>query len=111
MQPRLHVFGHIHAGRTDTMGWLKGEREVVRWDEGQRCLERAMTRADGLIVGLIDPRGWADVVKVVAYGALAVLWDRVWGGASERGGTLMMNTALMFENTGKLGNEPQVVDL
>lgn len=110
IKPRLHAFGHIHAGRTDFLGWLKGGREVVRWDHGQKCLERTTTRSDGLVTGLIDPRGWLDAFWVMYYGIIGVLWDRIWGGESDNT-TLMVNAALMYNNTGKLGNEPQVIVL
>jgi len=111
VRPAVHVFGHVHAGKTDTLGWLNGGREIVRWDEGQRCLERALGRPDGLIRGLLDPRGWFDVARILVYGVSGVLWDRVWGGGQSESKTIMVNAALMYSNTGELRNRPQVVDI
>lgn len=109
VRPGLHVFGHVHAGKSDLLGWLKSGRDVVRWCEGQRCLERALKRPDGLLRGLIDPRSWIDFARVLCYGFAGVLWDRVWGGNSSDA-TLMVNASLMYNNTGQLRNTPQVVD-
>jgi hypothetical protein len=39
------------------------------------------------------------------------LWERVWGGRLLEGQTVMVNAALMFEGSGVLGNEVQVVDI
>ncbi|KAK4570171.1 hypothetical protein LTR86_002251 [Recurvomyces mirabilis] len=109
VRPALHIFGHVHAGRSDTMGWLKDGRETVQWSKGQACLEHAMTRSKGFIRAVLDPRAWVDVVKLVYHGVAEVLWDRIWGGYSER--TIMINAALMYNSTGRLGNEVQVVDI
>ncbi|KAK5135212.1 hypothetical protein LTR08_005461 [Meristemomyces frigidus] len=108
--PRLHVFGHIHAGRSEAFSQLRGGKEVVRWCEGQRCVERALSRSDGLIRGLLDPRGWLDVLKVLCYSAAGVLWDRIWGGAGGDA-TIMVNASLMYNNTGQLRNAAQVVEI
>lgn len=110
VRPRLHVFGHVHAGKTDYVGRLKGGREVVRWDERQRCVEQARARSDGLVRGIVDPRGWVDVVKVLGYGGANLLWDRVWGGRSEESTTMVL-ASLMYCNSGELLNPPQVVEM
>jgi len=109
VQPLVHIFGHVHAGKTDTLGWLKSGKEIVRWCEGQRSLERALGRPDGLIRGLLDPRGWIDAIRVVWYGAAGVLWNRIWGGQDHA--TLMVNASLMYNNTGQLRNTPQLIDV
>jgi len=110
VRPALHVFGHVHAGKSDTLGWLKGGKEVVRWDEGQKCLERTLARPDGLVRELLNPRNWLDVMMVLAYGVMGLVWDHVWGGGQGRA-TLMVNASLMFNNTGELRNPPQVIDI
>lgn len=110
VRPTLHVFGHIHSGKTDFVGWLKHGREFVRWDAAQKCIEHALGRPDGFLRGLIDPRSWFDVAKVAFYGTTAVLWDRLWGGQSQEP-TLMVLASLMYCNTNQLGNPPQVVDI
>jgi len=109
IKPVLHIFGHVHAGKSDIFGWLKGGKDYVRWDEGQKSLERALGRPDGLVRGIVDPRSWIDVVRVLYYGATGVLWDRVWGGDDHS--TVMVNASLMYNNTGQLRNAPQVVDI
>jgi hypothetical protein len=48
---------------------------------------------------------------VVFYGVKAVLWERVWGGRLLEGQTLMVNASLMWEGSGVLRNEVQVVDI
>nr|POE56048.1 putative rhamnogalacturonate lyase c [Quercus suber] len=111
VRPAVHVFGHIHAGKTDTFGRLRGGLEVVRWDAGQRCLERVLGRSDGLMVGLLDPRNWLDAARAVYYGIKGLLWERVWGGVSESRPTIMLNAALMYNDSGQLRHSPQVVDV
>jgi predicted phosphohydrolase len=110
VQPTLHVFGHIHAGKSDFVGRLKGGREVVRWDDSQRSVENALRRPDGFVRGIIDPRSWLDVARVMFYGISSVLWERIWGGSSPQS-TVMVLASLMYCNTGHLGNRPQVVDI
>lgn len=110
VQPRLHVFGHVHAGKSDTLCWLKGGHETVRWDAGQLILERVARRSDGPVLAVIDPRNWLDVMLTYYYGIVGLLWDRVWGGASPKA-TVMVNASLMFNDTGKLLNPPQVFEI
>ena len=110
VQPVLHVFGHVHAGKTEFVGWLRGGKETVRWDETQQALERALNRPDGLIQGLIDPRSWLDVIRVCFCGVSSVLWERIWVGESPQA-TVMVLASLMYNNTGRLGHKAQVVDI
>jgi len=107
--PQIHVFGHVHAGRTDLLGRLKGGREVVKWDEAEASLERALSRKDGLLRGLFDPRSWIDMARVAIYGVLGIIWEQVWVGTTPT--TVMVNAALMYDNTGRLRNEPQVIEV
>ncbi len=110
VRPAVHIFGHVHAGKSDTLGWLKGGKEVARWGQEQKCLERTLARPDGLVRELLNPRNWLGVMMVLAYGVIGVVWDRVWGGG-QNGATLMVNASLMFDNTGELRNPPQVIDI
>ena len=110
VQPTLHVFGHVHAGKSDFVGMLKGGKEIARWDEGQQCLEHALRRPDGFLRGILDPRSWLDVAQVIFYGISSVLWEQIWGGES-RQPTTMVLASLMYCNSGKLGNPAQVVDI
>jgi hypothetical protein len=101
IKPVLHVFGHVHAG---------AGREVIWWDEAQKAYEVGCGRkSKGFIHEILDPWSWVALVKVVVYGATGVVWNRIWGG--EQKCTIMVNAALMYNNTGRLGNEVQVVDL
>lgn len=109
-RPLLHVFGHVHSGKTDLVGWLKGGKEVVRWDETQRLLERARRRPDGLVRGFVDPRSWLDLARFVFHGVGDLLWERAWGGQS-REQTVMVLASLMYCNSGELLNAPQVVEI
>lgn len=101
VRPKVHVFGHVHAGYG---------REYVFWDDSQRIYERLYARGDkGMLRDMIAVKAWMDVAFLVLYGALGILWSRVWGG--DDSGGIMINTALMYRSTGRLGNSPQVVDI
>ena len=101
VRPLLHVCGHVHAG---------AGRETLHWDEMQTAYERAMAKKTGAFLGgLFNPWLWIDAVEVVLYGATGIVWDKIWGGEQRQ--TVLVNAALMFNNTGELGNEPQVVDI
>ena len=110
VQPTLHVFGHVHAGKTEFVGRLKGGKEIVRWDQSQQILEHALTRPDGFFTSLIDPRSWIDLAKVLFSGISSVVWERMWGGESPQPTTMVL-ASLMYNNTGRIGNAPQVVDI
>lgn len=101
VKPALHVFGHVHAGYG---------RQKVGWDEMQRVYEGLSARNPGGLRDMLDLWGWVEVVRMVLLGVSHVLWTRVWGGFSGRGGW-MVNAALSYQSTGRLGNEPQVVEI
>ncbi|KAL2832564.1 Metallo-dependent phosphatase-like protein [Aspergillus cavernicola] len=112
VRPALHVFGHVHAAYGG---------EPVYWDEAQKAWERICasrrlraghTRFSslvGFLRDLVDIPGWVDSARVLLYGMLGVVWAKVWGGES-RGGW-MVNAACMYQDSGRLGNKPQVVVL
>lgn len=113
-KPLLHVFGHIHAGKSDALGVLKGGKEVVRWDEGEKCFAEVMECPSaegllGLIVGLLDPGIWYRFFAFMVYGCLGVVQDRLLG--QRPACTVMVNAALMYCDTGELENRPQVVHI
>ena len=110
VQPPMHVFGHIHAGKTEFVGSLTGGKQLARWDDSQRSLEHALARPDGFFRGLLDPRSWLDVSSVCFYGISGILWERFMGGDSPQP-TIMLLASLMYNNTGKLGNPAQVVEI
>lgn len=112
VKPLLHVFGHVHAGRSDFEGWLKGGRERVIWDAGQEALQSGLSRrARGFVWDLCNVFLWWDLGRVLFYGVRAILWERVWGGRMLEYQTIMVNAAMMFEASGRLGNEVQVIEI
>ena len=52
-----------------------------------------------------------DALRVVGYGLLGVIWKWVMLGPGGGSGSVLVNAALMRGNTGKLGNEVQVVEI
>lgn len=101
IRPRLHVCGHIHAG---------AGRETLWWDRTQSAYEALRERGkDGLIHSLFNPRVWFHLGALIFYGMQGILWTRIWGGAQRT--TTLINAALTYNNTGKLGNVVQVVDI
>src|SRR3954462_2042689 len=94
-EAKLHVFGHVH--------WGHG-REAVYFDECQRAYESLMTRTGkGFIYDLFPSKAWLDAVKVVWYGINSIVWKWVMLGPGTNNGGLMVNAAVMYGNTGKLG--------
>ncbi|KAF8494408.1 metallophosphoesterase domain-containing protein 1 [Russula emetica] len=67
---RLHVFGHIHAGRGN---------EHVRWDQAQRAYEDVCA----------GQANWGGLVKLLWYKLTAWLWKRFLG---DRAGPLRCRT-------------------
>ena len=100
VKPVLHVFGHVHWGAGKTVVW---------WDKAHDAYVQGMSVESGWGLGLFSPRLWWSVVRVLYRGIRELLWDKVWGGQSER--TIMINAAQMYGNTGKVGNAVQVVDI
>lgn len=102
VRPRVHVFGHVHAGYG---------RKNVFWDHGQRTFERLYGRECHGFFNQVFTIGsrWLDFLKLIWYGVLGILWSRVWGG--DNGGGVMINASLTYRNSGKLLNWPQVVDI
>ncbi|KAF1982277.1 Metallo-dependent phosphatase [Aulographum hederae CBS 113979] len=101
VKPLLHVCAHCHVG---------AGREYLYWDQAQIIYETLRAKpARGLLREMFDLRGWWRLLWMVLYDLSGVLWDRVWGGEQER--TALVNAALMYNNSGKLGNKVQVVDI
>lgn len=98
IRPRLHVFGHVHAGSGS---------EVVSWNAGQAAYERICKRPGGLVSSFLNPLNWVDLTTVFLSDLKSLCWVLLWGG-DERGG-IMVNSALMSQKTGKLDNAPTVV--
>jgi predicted phosphodiesterase len=100
VKPKLHVFGHVHWGAGQTVVW---------WDKAHDAYTQGMAVQSRWTHGILNPRLWWSVVRVIYRGIRELLWDRVWGGKSTN--TIMVNAAQMHGNTGKLGNTVQVVDI
>jgi Icc-related predicted phosphoesterase len=100
VKPVLHVFGHVHWGAGRTVVW---------WDKAHDAYTQGMAVQSKWTHGVLNPRLWWSVVRVVYRGVRELLWDRVWGGKSTN--TIMVNAAQTHGNTGQLGNAIQVVDI
>ena len=79
------------------------------WDDAQRAYEAGLRRPDGLVWSTLDVRLWVCAAKVLVHGVLGLLWDRVWGGKQEP--CRLVNASLMYNNTGRLENDAQVVEI
>lgn len=93
LKPRLHVFGHIHAGHG---------REDIVLDAAQRAYEDIMI-------------GWAGW-ETVAWMATLVVWTKFWwllrGGKSPQGRpTTFINAAMVGGPRNELAHEPIVFAL
>ncbi|KAF2458018.1 Metallo-dependent phosphatase-like protein [Lineolata rhizophorae] len=100
VRPLLHVCGHVHAA---------AGREYVWWDQEQATYERAVNRRGGIIRDMFDIVAWFRFARIAYFGFRSLLWDKVWGG--EVKGSILVNAALMYQNSGELGNPVQVVDI
>jgi hypothetical protein len=107
VRPRVHVFGHVHAGRG---------REDIWWDAGQEAWERVCQRVcardaggKGGWWGWWGIGVWIDTWRVIANGLSGVLWARVWGAEGE--GTIMVNAAVVNWRMGKAVFRAQVVEI
>ncbi|KAG5646153.1 hypothetical protein DXG03_004206 [Asterophora parasitica] len=82
IQPRLHVFGHIHGARG--IEFLPFTRAQAAYERVCACV-RARTGVKGLEGG-----GWIDAISVVW---AAVFTACGWGRSRTREGTLLVNAA------------------
>jgi len=64
--------------------------------------------AKGLLWDLIPSMKWVESLSVVWYGVLSIV--RRWFGGSRQGG-LLVNAAVMYRDSGVLGNPVTVVEL
>jgi len=94
VRPALHVFGHVH--------WGAGTQPAF-WDDCQLAYERIQKRPPrGLLGDLIPHRGWLDLFQLVVGGIQGVLWKWLMLGPGASSGSLMVNAAQMYGNTGKI---------
>lgn len=100
------MFGHVH--------WGAG-RELLRWDASQQAYESLMAEgASGWLaqMRLLPGRLFRLAVLLVA-GVLSSAAGLAWpsAAASDDGVTVLINAAQMHGNTGRLGQNVQVIDL
>ncbi len=103
VKPTLHIFGHVHAGYG---------LENVWWDKSQQKFEQLREKAFSHrrafpFFEVLDFRIWILGMRLVYECTKGALWTKVWGGTAQGG--YMINAALTYRSTGKLGNRPLVV--
>lgn len=108
VKPLLHVFGHIHAGKSDLLGVLRGGQEVVRWDDNERHLEGALRSGapDGVLNG---PVRLYHLGMLALSGMLVLVREHLFD--QHAPSTRMVNAAMVYCNTGRIRNPAQVVHL
>ncbi|PIA97651.1 Metallophosphoesterase MPPED2 [Cercospora beticola] len=115
VKPAVHVFGHIHAGRSDLFGKVRGGKEVVRWDRAERHLAEVLKRESpesltDWALNLGNLVLWYHFLAFVYWSVREVLGE-VFCWRDEPPSTIMVNAAMMYEDEGRLGNSPQVIHL
>lgn len=112
VKPTLHVFGHVHGGYG---------REYVWWDEGTRLMEEVRRCAfvaypgrqkEGLVAlfaGVLNLKLYSLGLRLLVADVKGLLWTRLWKGV--RNGSIMVNAALTYQTTERLGNAPQTIML
>ena len=102
VRPKVHIFGHVHAGRG---------REDVFWDGEQESYERlrGLRQKESSWWRLVGPGVWLSIVRMVMLGISGLLWTKVWGAEAE--GTTMVNAALIDWRINKIGYGAQIVDI
>ncbi|GJN66748.1 metallophosphoesterase domain-containingprotein [Purpureocillium lilacinum] len=103
VRPRLHVFGHIHCAYG---------KEAAYFDDVQLAYEHFLARPRRGLLGDLIPSGtWVDAAKVVFHGIHSVLWKWLMGGPRSNQGSLMVNAAQMYKNSGRARSRAIVVDI
>ncbi|KAM0343997.1 hypothetical protein ACHAPU_008055 [Fusarium lateritium] len=103
VKPRLHVFGHVHFAYG---------KESVFFDNFQETYERIMSRPRrGLIRDFIPNEAWLDYLRFVAQGLHSVAWKWLMSGPGSNNGSLMVNAAQMYGDSGKVKNRAVVVEI
>lgn len=100
VRPRLHVCGHVHADRGRLTMWFDGSQEAY---------ERICWRDAGPVAGFIDPRNWVDMGLLLLSGIKGCAWRILWGGSAS--GTILVNAALISNDTGGLDHAAEVVEI
>jgi hypothetical protein len=101
VRPRLHVCGHVHSGHG---------KEALFFDDSQRAYETLVSNSAG-IVGDLNPKRWREAVSVVWHGVRGLLWHVLMEGRKGANGAWLVNAAMTYQSTGRIGNPPSVVIL
>jgi predicted MPP superfamily phosphohydrolase len=108
-RPTLQVCGHVHSGYG---------KEYLWWDKAQRSFEELREHVYGSgkkqfsqppMLELFDVVLYTKALRVLYQDVKGLAWSRLWGGA--RQGSILVNAALTWQTSSKLGNKPQVVVL
>ncbi|KAK9776593.1 putative Calcineurin-like phosphoesterase [Seiridium cardinale] len=119
VQPKLHIFGHVHCGRGV---------QPVYWDDCQRAYERLQGRQPWVIgklpkgltkllpraiIDFVPSYRWIDTTKVLVYGLKSLIWHFLWQGGRVIGNTgLMVNAGCQDGNKGRLTKKsPFVIEI
>ena len=113
VKPRVHICGHIHAGHG---------KEDVWWDPAQEVYERLCGRdggkggdfgnSGGILRDLFAIGAWIDVVLLILWMLRGLVWTWVWRGDEPGAGRgVIVNAAMVYRGTGKIGNRAEVVDI
>lgn len=111
VKPRLHVFGHVHSGHG---------RETVFWDSAQRAIEALKTsdaayeQDDKVRVGFfrdLKPARLVEAWRVWWGGLRGLMWRYLMQGPRGMYGGTLVNAALTYQSTSRIGNQAQVVYL
>lgn len=103
VRPKVCVFGHIHSGYG---------MEGVWWDGAQSAMERLRMGSNGVVRDFTDSARWIDAGRVLWGGVRGILWRFLMdGGRSGSRGSLMVNAALTYQSTSRIGNKPTVIEL
>ncbi|OCL02243.1 phosphoric ester hydrolase-like protein [Glonium stellatum] len=97
VKPRLHVFGHVHAG---------AGRNYVGWDAGQVAYDRVAMKKHGGFREVLSLEAWRDLVCVAIFGLKGILTTGAWAG--ERKVTVLVNAATYYDGTNLDHSEKEV---
>ena len=102
VKPKLHVCGHVHSGHG---------REALYWDETQRRYEKFLSRENAGLISDLLPSAWIDAAMVVIHGVRGLFWQHLMVRSTGTNSGLLVNAALIYRSTGKIGNPVEVVDI
>lgn len=78
----------------------------------QLAYERLLSRPRrGPILDFIPSKAWLDMVTVVWQGVYAVLWKWLMAGPGSNQGSLMVNAAQMYGNSGRVKSRAVIVEI